>query len=246
MTSLRLGAGALALLAAHSILPARAPVPDAREILRRAEEIRSPDLDYAVDFSLRVESPSSVWKERRAAYSMIAHGKNHSLVLLREPASFYPGSLLIADGSYWLLLPSSGVPFQLSARNVLEGDVAYGDLARGNLLDAYTPRLVEVDRFRGEECFVLELLRAKPRALSPRIMCWVSKKRFQPRRFDYYGESGQLLRTAYYEDYRNGALGLRSMTVVVDNQAHAGERTTMTFPTCGSSTSPDSSSRPSG
>jgi outer membrane lipoprotein-sorting protein len=229
MTSMRLVTRALAVLAVATDLYARSASLDATEILRRAEEVRSPDLDYAVDFTLEVVSPDSAWKQRRAAYSMIAHGKNQSLVLMREPKSFYSGSLLIQDGSYWLLLPQAGVPFQLSPRNVLEGDVANGDLARGNLLDDYAPRLLASDRFRGEECYVLELLRAKPRALSPRIVCWVSRKRFLPRRFDYYGETGQLLRVAYYEDYRQGPVGLRSMRIVVDDQVHPGERTTMTF-----------------
>ncbi|MDX1389437.1 MAG: hypothetical protein R3344_09630, partial [Acidobacteriota bacterium] len=89
----------------------------AMTILRRAEQIRSPQEDYAVDFELFVVDPDSSWKERTARYTMIAHGKDYSLVVMHEPEQFYPGTLLIAKGLYWLLLPRSSKPFQLAPRH---------------------------------------------------------------------------------------------------------------------------------
>ena len=41
--------------------------------------------------------------------------------------------------------------------------------------------------------------------------------------------TGALLKTAHYEDYRDGALGLRAMRIVVRNHVRPGEMTTMTF-----------------
>ena len=48
---------------------------DARAILGEAEKVRNPQQDYTVDFLLRTSDPQSSWKERTAAYSLIAHGK---------------------------------------------------------------------------------------------------------------------------------------------------------------------------
>ncbi len=225
----QLFAGALALLLYLSGASAGSAPPDAHEILRRAEAVRNPAVDYAVDFTLEVTNPSTAWKERRASYSMIARGKDDSFILLREPRAFHSATVLIHDGSYWLLLPAASAPLQLSPRNILDGDIANGDLARGNLLSDFTPRLVGTERVRDEDCFVLELQRAAPRALSPRIVCRISVKRFFPRQLDYYGETGRLLRVATYEDYRKGSLGLRAMRIVVDNQVRPGERTIMSF-----------------
>ena len=217
------------LLALSVGAPAAASPPDAHEILRRVEAVRNPAVDYAVDFTLEVANPGTAWKERRASYSMIARGKDDSFIVLREPRDFHSATVLIHDGSYWLLLPAASTPLQLSPRNILDGDIANGDLARGNLLSDFTPHLVGIERVREEDCFVLELERAARRALSPRIVCRISVKRFLPRQFDYYGETGRLLRVATYEDYRKGPLGLRAMRIVVDNHVRPGERTTMSF-----------------
>lgn len=207
----------------------RAGAPDAAEILRRAEDVRSPAIDYAVDFRLVVEDPGSQWKRREAAYSMIAHGKDHSLVLVREPPQFYPGTLLIGEGRYWMLMPRSTMPLELSPRQALDGDIANGDLARGNLLRDYAARWLGTQRLRGQESHQLELTRRHARAFFPRIVCWIQKRGSLPLRFDYYGQTGALLKTAYYEDYRQGRLGLRAMRIVVENQVRQGEKTTMTF-----------------
>jgi hypothetical protein len=207
----------------------RAAAPDAEAILRRAEEVRSPALDYAVDFKLVAEDPDTSWRRREAAYSLIAHGKDHSLVLMREPPQFYPGTLLIAEGRYWMLMPRSTMALELSPRQALDGDIANGDLARGNLLRDYLPRWLGSQRLRGQEAHQLELTRRHARAFYPRIVCWVAKHDSRPLRFDYYGQTDALLKTAWYEDYRQGPLGLRAMRIVVENQVRQGEKTTMTF-----------------
>jgi len=223
-------------------VPAPAPAPaagpasgpaagqgPAAEILRRAEEIRSPEIDYALDFTLRAVNPTTVWKERTARYTMIAHGKDHGLVLMREPAQFYPGTLLIMRGLYWLLLPKAARPLQLSAQSVLEGDISYGDLARGNLLRNYTARLDGEEKIGGARCWRLELTRIGYEANYPRIRCWVEKRNSRPRKFEYYGKTGSLLKTALYEQYEKTALGLRPVRIVVTSPGRPDETTTLLF-----------------
>lgn len=203
--------------------------PDARTILRRAEAVRSPDVDYAVDFRLDVTSPSSVWKKRHALYTLIAHGKDRSLVVMREPKQFHPGVLLISDGLYWLLLPRSDKAFQLSPRHVLNGDISNGDLARGNLLAFYEPALEGEETVLGEDCYVLDLRRTRNLGLYPRIRASITKQGFRPKRFEYHGDTGEVLKIAHYEEYREGAIGLRSMRIHVDDQIRPGERSVLTF-----------------
>jgi hypothetical protein len=226
-------AAALFLLPAFGLLPGvaaaveRLQVPS--EILARAERVRSPALDYAVDFRLDVVDPSSSWKKRHARYTMIAHGKDQSLVLMREPEQFYPGTLLIDRGFYWLLLPRSDRAFQLSPRHVLNGDISNGDLARGNLLKFYDPTLVGEDTIDDRPCYRLMLTRKSNLGLYSRILCWIDVEDFRPRRFQYFGNTGALLKTADYKDYRKGELGVRSMRIEVSNHARPGEHTTLTF-----------------
>ena len=219
----------LLLLLAGWSMPARSASPGPRQILARAEAVRSPEIDYAVDFKLHVVYPNSTWKQRSASYTMIAHGRDYSLVLMRKPESFYPGTLLIAQGRYWLLLPRSNKPVQLAPRQVLNGDISNGDLARGNLLAFYEPRLEREDTLDGEDCWLLELTRTTSMGMYPRIRCWISKNGFRPWRFEYYGQTGALLKIAHYRDYQKTALGVRSMRIDVEDQRRPGERTTLTF-----------------
>jgi hypothetical protein len=223
----RVALGLTLLLVVAGHLPA-AP-PDARTILRRAEAVRSPNMDYAVDFRLDVTSPASTWKKRHASYSLVAHGKDHTLVVMREPRQFHPGTLLIAEGAYWLLLPRSERPFQLSPRQVLNGDISNGDLARGNLLEFYEPTLVGKEKVLGEPCWVLDLERTRNLGLYRRIRASITKQGFRPKKFEYYGETGTQLKVAYYEEYREGAIGLRAMRIQVDNQVRPGEHSVLTF-----------------
>ncbi len=201
----------------------------ARKILARAEQIRNPGLDYSVELRLEVTDPTTHWKERTAAYAMIAHGKDYSLIMMREPRAFYSGTLLIDRGFYWLLLPRAQKAIQLAARQVLRGDIANGDLARGNLVDHYDPRLDGEEIVREEPCWRLELTRAQDVAMYKRIRAWITKKDSRPWKFEYYGETDTLLKTAYYEDYRETALGVRAMRIVVQNNMRPDEKTVLTF-----------------
>lgn len=208
---------------------AAAAPPDAESILERAEAFRSPELDYAVEMTLRSVWPGSSWGEREAAYTLIASGKDQSFVLMRKPEQFYPGLLLIDRGVYWLLLPRSERAFQMSPRHVLNGDVSNADLARGNLLVSYAPTLDGEETVRGEPCFRLELVRRHAGALYPRIVAWITKDGSRPRKFRYHGQTGEPLKSAYYEDWRKGPLGLRSMRIEIESHVREGETTTLIF-----------------
>ncbi|MCP3981948.1 MAG: outer membrane lipoprotein-sorting protein [bacterium] len=207
----------------------KADSPSAEEILRRSEEVRNPVRDYVADFELTVDNPHTRWKQRQARYTMIAHGKDHSLVLMREPKQFHPGTLLIERGRYWLLLPRSSKQYQLSSRHVINGDIANGDLARSNLIYDYTPELLGEETVDGEPCWLIELQRRHPLSLYRRLRLWASKEDYRPVKFEYYGQTNALLKTAIFEDYRAGALGTRAMRVVVHSNMRKGETTTMTF-----------------
>lgn len=219
------------LLGQLAIFPAAAASKkvNAAEILRRAESVRSPDLDYAVDFSISVVDDYAPGVVRSAAYSMAAHGKNQSMVLMITPESFYAGCLLINNGDYWLLLPLSTRALQLTAEQIFKGDVANGDLARVNLMTDYEPSIDGEEEYGGERCWRLAL---KPRTNESRyskILLWVGKKRCLPRKFEYFGKTGAYLKQARYMDYKKTPLGLRSMRLEVDNPEEKNRKSTMVF-----------------
>jgi hypothetical protein len=112
---------------------------------------------------------------------------------------------------------------------VLDGDVSNGDLARGNLLAYYDARLDGEEDVDGEACWRLELERKHALGTYPRIRVWIAKEGSRPKRFEYYGLTGALLKSARYEDYREGPIGLRSMRIEVASAVRPAERSTLTF-----------------
>ena len=83
--------------------------------------------------------------ERDASYSMIASGKDRTLILMRSPSNFYGALVLMADDRCWMLLPRATKPWELSAAQMLAGDIATGDLARSNLTKGYAATLAGED-----------------------------------------------------------------------------------------------------
>ena len=225
-------ASTIALLAAFglaTVLAAHARPPSAEQILRRAEEVRNPNLDYAVDFTIHGVSRGEIVKERDASYSMVARGKDRTVILMRSPEDLYGALVLMSEDRYWMLLPKASKPWELSGAQMMNGDVATGDLARSNLMRGYAVSLSGEGLLDGEDCFRLELLAESGAARYPRIVYWVAKKGFRPKRLDHYGRTGALGKTVAYGDFRKGALGLRSMRLELESFDEWKEASTLVF-----------------
>ena len=201
----------------------------AEQILRKAEEIRNPDLDYAVDFTIHGVSRGAAVKERDASYSMLARGKDRTVILMRTPEFLYGALVLMAEDRYWMLLPKASKPWELSGAQMMNGDIATGELARINLTRGYTASLSGEETLNGEVCFRLELQTENDAARYTRIVYWVAKKGFLPRKLEHYGRTGGLLKTVVYGDYRKGALGLRSMRLDIESFDEWKEGSTLSF-----------------
>jgi hypothetical protein len=212
-----------------SVLALHARPPGAEQILRKAEEVRNPDLDYAVDFTIHGVSRGDAVKERDASYSMVARGKDRTVILMRTPENLYGALVLMVENTYWMLLPKASKPWELSGAQMMNGDVATGDLARSNLTRGYAASLSGEETLDGEACFRLELLAESDAARYTRIVYWVAKKGFLPKKLEHYGRTGALLKTVVYGDYRNGALGLRSMRLDIESFDEWKEGSTLFF-----------------
>jgi hypothetical protein len=216
-------------LLAIFLLLAGLRAPEADDILRKAEAVRNPSLDYAVDFTIHAVSKGTKTVERDASYSMIASGKDRTMILMRSPSNLYGALVLMADERCWMLLPRATKAWELSAAQMLAGDIATGDLARSNLTKGYAATLAGEDAVEGEPCWRLELSASTDRAHYGRIVYWIAKKSFLPRKLEHYGRTGKLAKVVDYGDYRKGALGLRPMRLQIESLDEWKETSTLTF-----------------
>ena len=219
----------LALLGLAAPAHTRAKPLGAQEILVKAENVRNPDLEYAVDFTIHGVSRGDAVVERDASYGMIASGKDRSVILMRSPDMLYGALVLMAEGRSFMLLPKASKAWELSAAQMVNGDVASGDLARSNLTRGYAATVAGEDDLDGVRCWRLELQSENTAMHYPRIVYWVAQSGFLPRQLDHYGRSGKLLKTVRYGDYRKGALGLRSMQLTIESFSEWKEGCTLTF-----------------
>jgi hypothetical protein len=208
---------------------AHAKPPGAEQILRKAEAVRNPDLDYAVDFTIHGVSRGTAVKERDASYSMVASGKDRTVILMRSPEPLYGALVLMADDKYWMLLPKASKTWELSGAQMMNGDVATGDLARSNLMRGYAVALSGEEPLDGEACFRLELTPLAGAGRYTRIVYWVAKNGFLPKKLDHYGRTGTLVKTVAYGDYRKGPLGLRPMRLEIESFDEWKEGSTLVF-----------------
>ena len=202
---------------------------DAGQILRKAEAVRNPDLDYAVDFAIHGVARGARTSERDATYSMLARGKDRTVILMRSPSALYGALVLMAEGQYWMLLPRASNPWELSGAQMKNGDIATGNIARVNLTRGFSATVAGEERIEGEACWRLELLPVGDDVQFARIAYWVAKKGFLPKRLDQYGSTGTLLKSVRYLDYRKGALGLRPMRLTIDSMDEWKEASSLTF-----------------
>lgn len=223
-TVIALLAGVLAVGAAVAAKP-----PSAEQILRKAEDVRNPELDYAVDFTIHGVTHGATAAERDASYSMIASGKDRSVILMRSPDQLYGALVLIADDRAWMLLPRASKAWELSGAQMVNGDVATGDIARANLTRGYTVTLAGEAAIDGENCWRLELQPKLGAARYTRIVYWIAERGFLPRKLEHYGRTGKLLKIVRYGDFRKGALGLRPMRLDIESVDEWKESSTLLF-----------------
>lgn len=217
------------LLVLAAVISAHAKPPSADQILRKAEAIRNPALDYAVDFTIHGVTHSDPVSERDASYSMIASGKDKTMILMRSPSSLYGALVLMADGKYWMLLPRASKTWELAAVQMQAGDIATGYLARVNLMRGFKATFGGEDDVDGEACWRLELMPEDTESRYARIVYRVAKESFLPRTIEFYGRTEKLAKSVRYLDYRKGALGLRPMRLSLESLDEWKEAGTLTF-----------------
>lgn len=208
---------------------AAAERPKAATVLRRADLVRNPYLGTALDVDLSVVSAETGRELRRSRYTLLTHRDDRTLVLMHQTDRTSPGALLIADDTYWLLLPHAERPVELAFRHVVAGDLSHAGFLRVNLRVRYEPRHDGEETLGGVPCWRLELAPTSAPAPFGRVRYWVAQDGFLPLRIEFYGESGELLKTARFTRYQDTGVGRRPARIEIEDARRPDERATLTL-----------------
>ncbi len=203
------------------------PDPVARSIVAKADEIRFPSTGFQVDIDISSSSPDGNMEKRK--YRVLSKGSENTVVMILEPASERGQIMLMKGRDLWVFMPDVSQPIRLGLAQRLTGQVANGDLARANFSGDYSPTILRTERIQGEEQYVLELLAVERGVTYHRVLLWVSKSNDSPRKAEFYGLSGRLMKTCLYENFQAMAGRKRPTRLVMQDGIKPGEQSVLEY-----------------
>jgi len=203
--------GVLTLLVS---LPAQAADPTPEELLRRYDEAMGPR-------TFEAESVMTAWREDGSSRSyelrMLKGEDDKSRVWFKSPASVKGQEILRVGDNLWVYLPNLKRATRVANRdNFQGGDFNNADILRVSYSKDYTGKLVPSDV---PDTWLLELKAKSPETAYDAIKLWLRKPDGLPVKGQYFGTSGQMLRSAEFSDYAEFEKGYtRPAKVVMRNE----------------------------
>lgn len=199
----------------------------ARGILEKSDEIRFPAEGFQVDINITSTAPGQEPDARK--YRVLSKGNENTIVMILEPAAERGQIMLMKGRDLWVFLPNVSQPIRLGLAQRLTGQVANGDLARANFSGDYTPKLLRTDKIQGEDQYVLELQAVDRGVTYHRVLLWVSKANYAPRRAEFYSLSNRLMKTCLYENIADMGGRRRPTRLVMEDALKRGERSVLDY-----------------
>ncbi|MDI6789722.1 MAG: outer membrane lipoprotein-sorting protein [Thermodesulfobacteriota bacterium] len=201
--------------------------PSAEEVLEKADEVRSPQLDYKVFVEVTSIRPGK--EPKKAKYEVLIKGKDKTIIKTLEPRMDRGTSLLMIDYDLWVFLQNISKPLRISLQQRLIGEVANGDIARANFSGDYIPKILKIESIAQKDYYVLELLAKDERVTYHKVILWIQKDSFHPFKAEFYAVSGRILKMCSYENYQQVLGRLRPTRLVLDDPLVRGQKSILEY-----------------
>jgi outer membrane lipoprotein-sorting protein len=187
----------VALLAMTFMLVSAAPAQDAREIVRKANDLMRGSKTYA-EFSMTIEKPEWSRTVEMKAWSL---EPDYSLVYVTAPARDRGSVTLKRKNEVWNWLPTIQrvikIPPSMMLQSWMGSDFTNDDLVRqSSIVDDYTHATAGEDTVAGRRCWKIALT-PKPEAgvVWGKLYMWISNPGYIELRTDFFDEDGVLVKT---------------------------------------------------
>jgi outer membrane lipoprotein-sorting protein len=207
--------------------PARAADPTPEQILARYDEVMGPQ---AFESESRMTAYREDGTSRTYVMRTLRGGMDKFRVWFKEPASVKGQEILRSGDNMWVYIPNLKRATRIANRDSFQGgDFNNADVLRASYATDYSGTLVPSSV---PDTYLLELKAKSPSTAYDAIKLWVRKGDFLPVRGEYYGTSGQMLRSAEFQDYREFEKGyVRPARVVMRNELVKARRSEMVLDT---------------
>lgn len=198
--------GAAACLAAIALLApsAAGQDPDAREIVRRANELARGLNSYSTA-SMQIVRPD--WTREMAMKSW-SLGTDYYMILITAPAREKGQVFLKRENDMWNWVPrvqrSVKIPPSMMNQSWMGSDFTNNDLVRvDSLVIDYEQTILAEETIEGYETWEIELL---PLPEAPvvwgRVVLWIAKNEYFMLRAEYFDEDGELINRLVASDVK--------------------------------------------
>jgi len=200
------------LLVVASLFIASLSAADERglSIAREADRRDQGFVNFTADMKMTlIDSGSEVVRElKRSTLEVIGDG-DRSLNTFTTPRDVSGTAVLTyahptEPDEQWILLPALRRVKRIATNNksgpFLGSEFSFEDLAAAEV-EKYSYKLLREEPLDGDDCFVMELTPQYEHSGYSKLVQWLDKKIYQPRRIDYYDRKGELLKTLSFSEY---------------------------------------------
>lgn len=203
---------------------------NALEIIRRADEVRSPNKPFRytttiTEYKDGVAKPDGKQVLDISMRFMKPEGETRADA--RSLARFiYPprdkGKVLFSDWyDLWFYTPELRRPISVSRQQRLIGQISNGDVIVTNFEYAYDATLLGQEPCGDKRCYKLSLTRKSPEVTWPKVMYYVETDGDnRPYKAAYYSLDDKLLKEVLYQDFRMVLGKMRPTKIVVQEARH--------------------------
>lgn len=223
------------LMAVHG----RAETLQALDIIRLADEVRSPDKPFRYTVTVREyksAAPQPVSKQVLDISMRFIKPDGDRQADARSLVRFiYPprdrGKMMLSEWyQLWFYTPELRRPIPIAPQQRLLGQIANGDVIVTNFEYAYHAELTAEAPCDKKVCYQLTLKRKTPAATWPKIIYWVEKGTdYRPWRADYYSLDDKLIKQVRYQNYQPVLGRERPTTIVVQDFRHSNSYSVMEY-----------------
>ncbi len=181
----------------------------AQEILKRSDMIRNPQTSFVVNVSLKQYENNQLTDQNRVTTHSRQNktGQFLTIVHMDEPNNDRGKLLLRNDNILWFYVPKSKASVRMSPRQRLLGNASNGDVITSNFTLDYSATLdgeetiTDGDR-NSRLAWKLKLSAINEFAPYKQVELWVDKENDRPLKGKFYGNSGKLLKVAWYRNWQ--------------------------------------------
>jgi outer membrane lipoprotein-sorting protein len=194
--------------------PGFAAEPTAEEILKKYDAIMGPATFEAQTSMIATREDGTT---RTYVMKFIKKDDDKFRIWFQEPAAVKGQEMLRVGDNAWLYIPNLKRASRVANReNFQGGDFNNADVLRVNYTKDYDAKLGTSDV---PDTWLVELKGKTAETAYDAVKIWVRKSDFQPVKGQYFGTSGQMIRSATFSDYAELDKGYtRPTRIVMQNE----------------------------